>query len=113
MEDLLGGTLASFVGLTLFLFGAASWMMGEALATTWRSPWQTLPYAGLLAATERFLDFALFAGELASLTGLMVCWLVLCGLSQAGFRSRRAAQLAAQYPWIFERSGLFSVRPRG
>jgi hypothetical protein len=113
MEDLLGGTLASFLGLSLVLFGAASWMMGEALATTWRSPRQTLPYAGLLAATERFLDFALFDGQLGSLTGLVACWLILSALSQAGFRFRRATQLAAQYPWIFERSGLFSVRLRG
>ncbi len=108
MIDILGGSLGAFFGLTLVLFGGASWMMGQAVAETWRNPLQILPYAGLLAVSDRFLDFALFDGALLSVPGLLVSWTVIGLIAAAGFRVRRAAQMAAQYPWLFERRGLFS-----
>jgi hypothetical protein len=91
MENLLGGSVLGFLGLTLALFAGASWMMGQALALTWRAAWQIVPYAAMLAATDRFLAFALFSG----------------------FRATRAGQMVAQYPWLFERTGPFSWRARG
>ena len=44
MENLLGGSVLGFLGLTLALFAGASWMMGQALALTWRAAWQIVPY---------------------------------------------------------------------
>jgi len=105
MENLLGGSVLGFLGLTLALFAGASWMMGQALALTWRAAWQIVPYAAMLAATDRFLAFALFSGDAA--------WACLGVVAAAGFRATRAGQMVAQYPWLFERTGPFSWRARG
>jgi hypothetical protein len=112
MTDILGGSIASFVGVTLVMFGAASWMMGQAVAETWRHPAQIAPYAFLLAASGRFLDFALFGGSLLSVTGVLVSWICLGAIALVGFRMRRASQMVAQYPWLFERRGPLSWRAR-
>lgn len=112
MEDLLGGSIWSFLGLGLVMFGAASWMMGQATALTWRSPGTMIPYAALLAATVRFLDFALFGGTLLSLTGFVCVWVLLSAMAGAGFKATRAGQMASQYPWLFSRTGPFGWRPR-
>jgi hypothetical protein len=108
MIDILGGSLGAFLGLTLVLFGGASWLMGQALAETWRSPLQILPYSGLLAASDRFLDFAMFGGVLLSVPGFMISWIVIGLVAVIGFRIRRVRQMASQYPWLFQRRGLFS-----
>jgi hypothetical protein len=108
MTDILGGSIASFIGLTLLMFGAASWMMGQAVAETWRNPAQIVPYALLLAASGRFLDFALFGGDLLSASGLLLSWACLAAIALIGFRARRASQMVAQYPWLFERRGPLS-----
>ncbi|MBM3627986.1 MAG: hypothetical protein FJX21_09230 [Alphaproteobacteria bacterium] len=113
MENLFGGSFLGFFGLTLVLFAGASWMMGQALALTWRGAWQLVPYAALLAATDRFLAFALFSGDLSSLPGFLLAWASLCAVAAAAFRATRAGQMAAQYPWLFERTGPFSWRARG
>jgi len=112
MDAFFGGGFWTFFGLTLVLFGGASWMMGQALALTWRSVGQLVPYAGLLAATDRFLDFALFGGPLLAAGAFLMAWIVLVAIAVAGFRATRAGQMAAQYPWLFERSGPFSWRTR-
>lgn len=113
MDAFLGGGFWSFFGLTLVLFGGASWMMGQALALTWRSIWQLVPYAALLAATDRFLAFALFGGQLFALGAFLLGWLVLVAVAVGGFQATRAGQMAAQYPWLFERAGPFSWRAKG
>jgi len=113
MENLLGGSVLGFLGLTLALFAGASWMMGQALALTWRAAWQIVPYAAMLAATDRFLAFALFSGDLASLSGFLAAWACLGVVAAAGFRATRAGQMVVQYPWLFERTGPFSWRARG
>lgn len=112
MQDLLGGSILSFVGLALVLFGIGGWMMGQALALTWRSIWLLAPYAALLAATARFLDFSLFGGDLGSWSGFLCVWLVVALIAAAGFRATRAGQMAAQYPWLFERVGPFTWRSK-
>jgi hypothetical protein len=67
----------------------------------------------MLAATDRFLAFALFSGDLASLSGFLAAWACLGVVAAAGFRATRAGQMVAQYPWLFERTGPFSWRARG
>ncbi len=112
MHDLLGASIWEFLGLTIILFGAASWMMGQALALTWRSFWHLVPYAALLAAADRFLSFSLFGEKLLSVTGFLIAWSVLTAIALIGFRATRAGQMAAQYPWLFERSGPLSWRAK-
>ena len=112
IEDILGGGLLEFALLTVVLFGGFGFMMGQAVAMTWRPAWQLVPYAVLLAAGNRFLGFALFGGELLSATGFLVDTMVVGLLASLAFRLTRAAKMLAQYPWLYERSGPFVWRDR-
>ncbi|BBK37126.1 hypothetical protein STAQ_22040 [Allostella sp. ATCC 35155] len=112
MEALLGTSLPVFVGLTVILFGAAAFMTGQAVAATWRPWWQIVPYSLLLGIGDRFLTFALFEGELLSPVGYLVHSLVLLGIAGFAFRVTHVHRMVAQYPWLYERSGLLSWRSR-
>src|SRR5258707_778082 len=52
----------SLVVLTIIMFGGGGFLMGQALAETWRPWWQVVPYGALLALGNNFLGFALFDG---------------------------------------------------
>jgi hypothetical protein len=54
--------MISLLALTIIMFGGGGFMMGQALADTWRPWWQILPYSALLALGNNFLGFALFQG---------------------------------------------------
>jgi len=112
MEALLGATPASFLGLTLLLFGAAALATGRALARNWRAPWQTLAYGLLLAIGDRFLLYALFGGELLSATGFAVAALLLALLCLTAYRLTRVRLMVRQYPWLYEKAGPLSWRDR-
>jgi hypothetical protein len=100
------------IGLTVVLFGAAAWMLGQALALTWRPAWQVAPYVALLAAAARFASFSLFEGELFAPLGYLIAAVVLAAFAVAAFLATRAAKMVQQYPWLFERSGPFAWRER-
>lgn len=112
-ETLTGQSPTLFVGLTLVLFGGAAWMMGRAIAESWRPTWQIWPYGFLLGAFDRFLSFALFDRPLLHLVGFLACALVLVGIGFLGFRVARAGQMVRQYPWLYERSGPLAYREVG
>jgi hypothetical protein len=112
MHALLGGSPWVFLGLTVIMFGAFAWMLGQALAMTWRPVWQLAPYVLLLAAADRFMTFALFEGELFSASGFPISALMLGAVASAGYFATRAAKMVQQYPWLFERAGPFSWRAR-
>ncbi|MBM3517598.1 MAG: hypothetical protein FJX56_06895 [Alphaproteobacteria bacterium] len=93
------------------VFGGASYLMGQALAGTWR-PWPLVAgYAVLLALGNRFLAWAMFDGPALLIGGfalaLAIC--LVCGL--AAYRLTWAEMMVRQYPWLYERAGLWSVRP--
>jgi hypothetical protein len=112
MSAIMDGSLWEFIGLGLALFGGAAWMMGQALAITWRNAWYIVPYCALLAASERFLSYALFGGRLTSLFGFLAIAIVLGAIALAAYRATRAGQMAQQYPWLFDRAGPFSWREK-
>ena len=99
-------------GLTVVLFGAAAWMLGQALAMTWRPARQLVPYVLLLAAADRFGSFALFEGELLAPLGYVLAVVVLGAIALAAFLATRAGKMVQQYPWLFERRGPFAWRQR-
>lgn len=107
-----GTTLPVFLGLTCVLFGAAAWATGQALGNEWRPAWQILPYGALLAAGNRFFDWALFKGDLASVPGYLLAAVLLMLLAFAAYRASRARRMVAQYPWLYERAGPFAWRAR-
>lgn len=112
MQEILGSQPLVFLILTLVIFGWFALMMGQVLAANWRPMWQIVPYALLLAATNRFFSYALFGGELLSLTGFAVDALVLGGIAWFAYAVRRARKMVSQYPWLYEPDGLFGWRDR-
>ncbi|WP_040708485.1 DUF6867 family protein [Oceanibaculum indicum] len=112
MEQLLGNDIPTFIGVTIVLAGGAAMLMGSALARTWRPFWQGILYSALLGLASRFISFALFGGELLSFSGYVVDSAVLALMAFAAYRATLARRMAAQYPWLYERAGLFGWRAR-
>ncbi len=113
METILGNSIAVFIGITCVLAGGAAWMTGQALAANWRPAWQAVGYSLLLGLADRFIIYALFDGELLSVSGYLVDTAVLVAIALAAFRITRVAGMVQQYPWLYERSGILGWRRRG
>ncbi len=98
--------LLTFVLITLVVGGAGAFATGRAMARTWRPMPMLALYMVLLTAGVRFLHYALYAEPLLSLQYFAVAfaWLMLVGA--LGYRATRAAQMATQYSWAYERAGL-------
>jgi len=88
------------------LGGAAAAASGRALAKTWSPAWVILPYMAVLSAAVRFLHFALFQEELLSIHYYLVTLVVMLAIAWISYRSMRAAQMATQYSWAYEKAGL-------
>lgn len=107
MEEITGTSLSVFIGLTVFMGGFCAYMTGNALAGTWRPLWNLFPYMAFLGVAERFLSFALFEGHLLSFQAYLLDTLVITVIGLMAFLATRAAKMVAQYPWQYERAGLF------
>lgn len=112
VETILGTTLAVFLVVTGLVIGFAAYMTGQAIANTWRPSWQLWVYGLLLGVVARFLIFALFDGELLSLTGYLASAALLLLIAAFAYRLTRARKMVHQYPWLYERAGLFGWRER-
>lgn len=112
MEAAFGTTWAVFLGLTVVLFGATAFLTGQAVAATWRPAWQVVFYCALLGLADRFLHFALFGGVLLSSLGYVADTAVLVAIGLFAHRVTRARRMVIQYPWLYERTGLFTWRER-
>lgn len=112
MSEILGESIGVFLGLTVVLVGGCAFLTGQAIANTWRSFWQILPYSLLLAATNRFLAFALFGETLLAVVPFLVSWAVVFGLGMLGYRITLADLMVHQYPWLYERQGLLGWREK-
>ncbi len=110
MEALLGTSLNVFIGLTVIIVGFTAWVTGRALAITWKPTWHVVIYCLLLGLADRFLTFGLFQGELLSLTGYLIDTASLTAIAMVSFRYNRIRALVQQYPWIYRRSGLFTLQ---
>ena len=99
-----------FLVLTLLLGGAGAYAAGRAVASTWKPPVQVAIYALGLAAAVRFLHYALFEEDLASLHYLLTTFAILAAIAFLGFRRMRVSQMVRQYSWAFQRSGLLGWR---
>ena len=113
MLELLGvPSIVVTIGVTVLLLGLAALMTGQALAATWRPYWHAIPYSFLLAFGDRFLIWGLFGGDGLSATGYVIDLVYLLLVASAAYRATRARQMVRQYPWLYERTGLFSWRAR-
>jgi len=112
MEQMLGTAIGVFIGMTVLLFGFAAYMTGQALANTWQPVWKVVPYGVLLAVGDRFLIFALFEGELLSISGFLADAIVLVAFTAISYRLVQARKMVSQYPWLYESDGLYNWRDR-
>jgi hypothetical protein len=92
--------------------GGAAWLAGRAIAMTWRPFWHVIVYMLLLGCAVRFVHFALFEGTLLSLASYGADTLYVLIVSALGWRMTRAAQMATQYYWLYERAGPLTWRPK-
>ena len=98
--------LFTFVLITLVLGGAGAWAAGRALAQTWRPMPMIMLYMLFLTAGVRFLHYALYGEPLLAPQFFGVAYLWMLVLAALGYRNKRAAQMATQYSWLYERTGL-------
>lgn len=115
MENIgiLGSDLTTFILFTVIFAGGIAFMTGHAIAVTWRPLWQVIPYSLLLGVAERFFVYALFGGELLSLSGYIIDTAVLMAIALGTYRATLSRRMVLQYPWMFERAGLFAWRKKG
>ena len=98
------------------LFSFFAYMSGRALADNWRPVWQVVLYALLLSVGARVMALILFARHLRSPTDegieFSLVALMIVGITAVAFRLTLARKLPLQYPWLYERRGLFGWREK-
>lgn len=112
MTSLLGTSLGVFIGLTVIIAGGAAIMTGRALADGWKPAWMVVAACFGLGIADRFLVYALFEGELLSLSGFVIHFLVLVALALLAWRITAVRKMVNQYPWRYERTSLFGYREK-
>jgi hypothetical protein len=96
-----------FVLVTVLMGGSAAHAAGSAIASTWRPTWQVFGAALLLTFAVRFFHYALFQEPLLSLPNFIIDYIVVATACAWGFRMTRVRQMVEQYPWAYERAGIF------
>ncbi len=113
MHALSGTSVAVFVCLTVVIIGGAGVLTGHALAQRWRPVWQVV-FASLgLGVADRFLVYALFDGPLLSPIGYVFDVAVIMTMALISYRIAHVTETVRQYPWLYERHGLWRFRARG
>ena len=105
-------TLGEYIGVTIILFGFTAFLMGQAIAETWRPIWQNVAFGILLALGNHFIDCALFNKDWTSFTHYVLdaIWIIIVALF--AYRVTLARKMVSQYPWLYERAGPLSWRER-
>lgn len=114
-ESWLGISISAFI-----IFGGFALMTGQALARTWRAWQQSLGYGLLLSLGARLNEFVLFIGRAQTLDAYILDNLVfalantvfLIVVTALAHRVTLARMMVTQYPWMYERAGLFSWRAK-
>lgn len=96
----------AFLGLTVVVFGGAAFMMGRALAETWRPFWHTIAYGFLLGVGDRLFHNFFFAGQVLDPLAYVRDTAVLIVIGAFAFRLTLVRKMTTQYPWLYVRSGL-------
>ncbi len=112
MEALLGTSIGVYLGVVVILMGFCAYMTGQAIATTWKPVGQLIFFLILQGLAARFLVFALYEGDLFSLSGWLIDTATLLAIGLFAFYISRSRKMVAQYPWRYERVGLFGWRRR-
>ena len=102
--------LIQFLLMTLTLFGWCSYQLGKAMANTWQPISLMIFYVLLLTAFDRFLLFALFEQELLSVVMFLIDFIALSLISLISYRIAKINYMVNQYPWKYQKTGLFSYK---
>jgi hypothetical protein len=109
---ILGTTLPVFIGVTVVVICGCAVLMGRALARSWQPARRAVPYALLLAITNRLLICGLFNGDITSITGFIVDTYCILLAALVTYRFTLAGQMVRQYPWLYRRFLIFGWRQR-
>jgi hypothetical protein len=109
-DDPFGATWFEFGLLTVVVFGFAAFMMGRALADTWRPSWQPFAYGLLLGVANRLFQNFLAGNDVLNLVAYVIGTALLLGIAGVAYRATQAHKMVTQYPWLYERAGPFSWR---
>ena len=101
-----------FLIMTVIIGGGAAYMAGRNLASKWRPAWMAAAYMIPLGLALRFFHYALFEAELLSVHYFITDTLVLIAATLLGYRLTMVRQMVSQYPWLYERAGLFAWKSR-
>jgi hypothetical protein len=112
LSEILGSEPLPFFGMTVILFGLAAAATGRVLAQSWKPAWQIAPAVLLLAASDRFLHYALFEAPLDAFGGLLAAAGVLGLIMSTAYYYARACKMTQQYPWLYERNGVLGWRAK-
>jgi hypothetical protein len=110
MEALLGTSNLVFIGFLKLLWCGAALKTGHAIADNWRPVSQCIIYGAFLGIADRLLGFLLAGSDLLSVTGYVVDTAVLIAAVLVAYRATRVHKMTSQYPWLYERAGLFGWR---
>lgn len=107
---------SSVIG-TMVVFCFFGFITGQALAETWRPAWQIALYGALLSLGARLSMLVLFSRYVGSpareAVEFALLAVVIAGCTALAFRLTRARTMVTQYPWLYERHGLFGWREKG
>jgi NAD/NADP transhydrogenase beta subunit len=92
--------LPVFLFATVLLGGGAGFLMGRAVAATWRPLWLLAWFSALIGLGVRFIHYAMFAEPLLSLASLAIDWLLVLAAAGIGHWHQRARQMSVSYPWL-------------
>jgi small-conductance mechanosensitive channel len=110
-RQLFGTDFTVWFGVVLVMCGCAH-LMGRALAQSWRPARAAIPYALLLGVADRLLIYALFGGDLFSVTGAIIDTYLILMTAVVTYHVTLAAQMVRQYPWLYERHMFVGWRER-
>jgi len=113
MEAIIGASIFTFVFNTVILMGFAAFMTGQAQANAWRPVWQLVPYTLMLGVADRFFSWGLGSGVGLSISGYIIDTAYLFCIAMGAYRLTLSNKMATQYPWLYERRGLFGWQERG
>ena len=113
----------SWVQIAVNAFVVYGWfalMTGQALARTWRSWHQCVGYGLLLSVGARLTEYVLFIGRAQNLDAyivenlgfMTVASIYVVGVALAAHRVWLVRMMVTQYPWLYERAGLFAWRSK-
>jgi branched-chain amino acid transport system ATP-binding protein len=101
-----------FIGVTVIIFGWLGLMAATALVRMWRPWWANIVYGLILGLADRLFETMLFDGSLLHWGAYVVDTIYIIAVMLISYRLALTRRMIAQYPWLYERAGLFQWREK-